>query len=143
MGIGKIIRELREEKGFSQEELAKSVGYKSRSTINKIELDINKPTLDKLIKMAKRLEVDPEILLVTPPSESTLQAWDAKFNPNDQLAEEVKVIEAVSTTYGKKAAQLMNDFNQLNNEGQDKVIEYTEDIVSIEQYQKKEEKNEK
>lgn len=43
----------------------------------------------------------------------------------------------MSTAYGKKATQLMKNFNQLNDDRQDKVIEYTEDIVSIEQCQKK------
>ena len=37
MTIGERIAKYREEKGLSQEELAHLLGYKSRSTINKIE----------------------------------------------------------------------------------------------------------
>ena len=37
MEIGDRIRKKREELGMSQEELAKKIGYRSRSSINKIE----------------------------------------------------------------------------------------------------------
>ena len=37
--IGSRIRNRREELGLSQDELGKRLGYKSRSSINKIELD--------------------------------------------------------------------------------------------------------
>ena len=39
MEIGDRIRKKREELGMSQEELAKKIGYRSRSSINKIEND--------------------------------------------------------------------------------------------------------
>ena len=41
VGIGKRIKKRREELRLSQDELAKKVGYTSRSTINKIEKEIN------------------------------------------------------------------------------------------------------
>jgi transcriptional regulator with XRE-family HTH domain len=44
---------------MTQEELAKKVGYKSRSTINKIELDINDVSESKLVKIAKALDCSP------------------------------------------------------------------------------------
>ena len=40
MTIGQRIKVRREELNMSQEELAKRIGYKSRSSINKIELDL-------------------------------------------------------------------------------------------------------
>ena len=40
MTIGQRIRLRREELNMSQDELAKRIGYKSRSSINKIELDL-------------------------------------------------------------------------------------------------------
>lgn len=49
------VRARREELGISQEELAKRMGYKSRSTINKIELGINDVSQSKIVELAKAL----------------------------------------------------------------------------------------
>ena len=40
MNIGQRIKQIRESMGLSQEELAKKLGYKSRSTINNLGLTI-------------------------------------------------------------------------------------------------------
>ncbi len=49
------IRARREELNLSQDELAKRMGYKSRSTINKIELGINDVSQSKIIAFAEAL----------------------------------------------------------------------------------------
>ena len=54
--IGQNIKRMRELKGWSQEQLARMMGYKSKSTINKIEKNINdvsQKTLDKFAKVFK------------------------------------------------------------------------------------------
>lgn len=57
--VASIVKIKRIEKGLSQAELARQVGYKSRSTINKIELGINDIPRSKIDSFAKALEVDP------------------------------------------------------------------------------------
>ena len=57
------IRNRRLELGLSQEELAKRLGYKSRSAINKIELGINDLTQTKIVAFAKALETTPTELM--------------------------------------------------------------------------------
>lgn len=57
--IGKRIRARRIELNMTQEELAKKLGYKSRSTINKIESDINDVSQSKLVKIAEVLGCSP------------------------------------------------------------------------------------
>lgn len=57
------IRLRREELGMSQEDLANKLGYKSRSTINKIELGINDITQSKIASFAKALDVTPAWLM--------------------------------------------------------------------------------
>jgi len=56
--IGRKIRQLREERQMTQDELAKAVGYKSRASINKIELQRDIP-LKKLVPIANALGVSP------------------------------------------------------------------------------------
>ena len=54
--VGQNIKQMREFKGWSQEQLARMMGYKSKSTINKIEKninDVNQTTLDKFAKVFK------------------------------------------------------------------------------------------
>lgn len=55
--IGEKIKEARLQNGWSQEELAKKMGYKSKSTINKIEMGINDVTQSKVVKFSKVLGV--------------------------------------------------------------------------------------
>ena len=48
MTIGQRVKIRREELGMSQEELAKKIGYKSKSSINKIELGFRVLTQSKI-----------------------------------------------------------------------------------------------
>lgn len=61
--IGKKIKQRRLELGLSQEELAKKMGYKSRSTINKIELDKHDINQSKLVRLAKALDCSPSYFI--------------------------------------------------------------------------------
>ncbi len=61
--IGKNIRERRLELKLTQEELAKKLGYKSRSSINKIELGINDISQKQISSFAKALQTTPSYLL--------------------------------------------------------------------------------
>ena len=61
--IGLMIKKRRKELGLTQEELATRLGYKSKSTINKIESGINDITQAKIIQFAKALETTPAHLM--------------------------------------------------------------------------------
>lgn len=63
LNIGQRIRQKRESLGLSQEELAQKLGYKSRSTINKIESGINDITQSKVVKFAQALQTTPAALM--------------------------------------------------------------------------------
>lgn len=63
MTIGQKIKQRREQLGWSQDELASKMGYKSRSTINKIESGINDISQTKIYLFAKALDVNPVWLL--------------------------------------------------------------------------------
>ena len=61
--VGERIREKRESLGMSQEELAKKLGYKSRSSINKIEADARNLTQSKIKSIADALQTTPSYIM--------------------------------------------------------------------------------
>ena len=61
--IGKNVRRLREQRGISQEELAIKIGYKSKSSINKIELGLNDIPQNKIQLLADALYTTPAVLM--------------------------------------------------------------------------------
>ena len=63
MTVGERISNRRKELGITQEELAFRVGYKTKSSINKIELGINDTTPSKLVKIADALFTTPAYLM--------------------------------------------------------------------------------
>ncbi len=66
--IGKKIKDLRKSQKMSQDELAKKIGYLSRSSINKIENAERKLPADKIDLVAEIFKVSP----------SYLMGWDAE-----------------------------------------------------------------
>lgn len=63
MELGDRIRLRREELGLSQDELAQKLGYKSRSSINKIEKGQNDIPQSKVSEFAIALDTTAEYLL--------------------------------------------------------------------------------
>ena len=61
--IGNKIKTRRKELNITQEELAKMTGYTTRSTINKIEQEINDIPLSKVSVFAKALNTTPSYLM--------------------------------------------------------------------------------
>lgn len=61
--LGRQIRRLREQLGMSQEELAKKLGYKSKSSINKVETGSQGLTQSKIMRFAEALQTTPGELL--------------------------------------------------------------------------------
>ena len=61
--VGNNIMAMRKRLGLTQEELAKKMGYKSKSTINKIEMGINDIPQSKIVKFAEVLGTTPAFLM--------------------------------------------------------------------------------
>lgn len=61
--MGTIIKKRREQLGISQEQLANILGYKARSSINKIELNHTDLPQSKIVALAKALSVTPAYLM--------------------------------------------------------------------------------
>lgn len=61
--IGSRIKDKREEMKLTQGELAKMLGYKSKSTVNKIEMGVNDITQSKISAFAEVLNTTPSYLM--------------------------------------------------------------------------------
>ena len=61
--VGENILYMRKRLGMTQEELATRMGYKSKSTINKIEMGINDIPQSKIVKFAEVLGTTPAHLM--------------------------------------------------------------------------------
>ena len=58
----KILRELRQEKGILQNELAQKIGY-SQASVSDWENEVKQPTADTLIAVARFFDVSTDYLL--------------------------------------------------------------------------------
>ena len=72
--VGENILVMRKQLGWTQEDLAKRMGYKSKSTINKIELGINDIPQSKIVQFA-------DVLGTTP---AHLMGWDKEENESPE-----------------------------------------------------------
>lgn len=86
MTVGERIRQKRIELGMTQDELAKKAGYKSRSSINKIELSRDLP-LYKIEKVAKLLDCSPSYLIGWEDIETNAMIDVALTNMENRLKE--------------------------------------------------------
>lgn len=92
MDIYDKIKKLREEKGMSQEELANKLGYKSKTSIHKIEQKLTDLPLSKVVEFAKALHTTPAYLM----------GWaEYKTTYDNSLDEVPSNISNKKTTYEK------------------------------------------
>lgn len=124
MDIGQRIRHRREELNMSQKELARLVGYTSRTTVNKIENGANNLRQNKIVAFAAALDCTPAYLmgweeepaLIDIDTNTFLKAID-KLVPDD----------AVKEWY--QYAEMLVDLN-LDKDEMKKVAEYAKFIKS-------------
>ena len=88
MTIGDRIALRRKQLGLTQFELAQKMGYKSKSSINKIELGITDVAQKNIIKLAEALETDP----------AWLMGWEEKEQPalSEKRQAALELIEKLS-----------------------------------------------
>ena len=95
--IGQKIRKLRQDMGMTQEELAHKMGYKSKSTINKIEHDVHDVNQTTLIKFSQVLGVEPNYFIEDIEHDATpdIMQWVKRLLalPPDALDNAIKYIE--------------------------------------------------
>jgi transcriptional regulator with XRE-family HTH domain len=128
--IGTIIRRRRIELGLSQEELAERCGFKSKSSINKMESGVQGLPQSKIIAVAKALETTPGYILGWEGVEENQQqeyytdeataqiAEDMATNPNlrmlydvqrDMDPEDLQAMYSMAMALKRKAERLDSD----------------------------------
>lgn len=108
--IGERIRKRREQLGMSQEDLAHKIGYKSKSSINKIELDVQQLRQSKIKQIAQALETTTDYVMGwdEPPS-------DAK-NPRTRTATVINVLGHVAAGIPIEAITDIVDTEEISEE---------------------------
>lgn len=114
MSLGQNIRLRRESLGMTQDDLAKILGYKNRSTIAKIENSTNDLTQSKIAAIAKALQTTPSSLIdwEIPPSKP-----EGHFEVS---AEEIALVEKFRCLDERGKAAVLNtldhEYNSLPGE---------------------------
>ena len=86
MKSSEIIKAIREAKGMSQNDLAIKAGYKTRSSITKIEKGTSDPSQKALRRIAHALNVSPAVLLGT----------DEETSPSSERGMIIDMIQSAS-----------------------------------------------
>lgn len=103
------IKSRREELGLTQDQLAQKTGYKTKGAISRIEKGERDLSQSQIEIFARALNTTPSFLM----------GWDDNSE---------------SLTINQET--IIKTFNQLNNEGQQKAISYTQDLVDSGKYTK-------
>lgn len=125
MEIGHRIKKRREELGMSQEELAVKVGYKSRSSINKIEVDGRGLPQSKIMAFAKALDTTPAYLMGWESTEEML------YHEHMFEYERGNVLENMGSAFSEFEVNHMKTFSSLTNSNKKKASMYTENLLNM------------
>lgn len=128
MHTGTKIKELRNSKGWTQEELGEKLGVK-KAAIQKYEKgEIVNLKLATIKKLCEIFQIPPDQLIFPEADE-----MDKKYN-SKELRFEVKLIEDIETMYGMEALEMFHGFTKLNDKGKTKALDMVDDLVSLEKY---------
>ena len=113
----KRIKSRREELGMSQDELAKKIGYRSRSSVNKIEKGENDIPQSKIVAFAAALNTTPEYLM----------GWDSEESFS---AEEFELINGYRKLSDSSKQIITAMIRQLNFERDSKNLSESENYLA-------------
>lgn len=94
--IGNRIHTLRKQQNITQEELAAKMGYKSKSSINKIELGINDIPQSKIVQFAHALSTTPAFLMGWEEKDAPETSRDERLNILYELTKELSEDELIA-----------------------------------------------
>lgn len=126
MTMGQRIYELRVQHNMSMDDLGKHLGV-GRSAIFKYEKgQVENLPRSTIEKMAILFGVSPSYLMC-------FDEWDEN---SEALSDEVVLIERIQAKWGKGAISLMQHFSEMNEEGQQMILDVAESLNLLEKFQK-------
>lgn len=132
MNIAEKLRFYRKEKYLTQKKLAELSNI-APITLQQYELGKRTPKIDNLQKIANALEVDINCLLEDTESPLIRAINDSESDsPLFDAVKQRKLTESVE--FAPIDVELIKLFHQLNEKGQEKVIEYTSDLSDNQNY---------
>ena len=129
-----VLVRLRKQAGLSQQELADKLGV-SRSRIGMYETGKREPDLDDLQKIASALGTTSGVLL----GEANLAELIAAETGNKVLMNTFEQMRAGNPddpylTFPQEEQRLLDLYRALNEEGQEKLVDYADDLVTSGKY---------
>ena len=121
MTFGERIRDLRKQRGMTQEDIGKILGIQ-RAGVQKYENDtVSNISTSVVDKLAEAFEVSPSYLI----------GWSSR---EATLSKEVKMFQTATELYGKHVTEIIHIYSTLNEVGQRKILDYAYDLSEIRQY---------
>lgn len=130
--IGKRIRTRREELGMTQEELALKLGYKSKTTIAKIENGTNDIVQSKVIEFAQVLETTPAYLMGWIKYDESCSGKES----SDEKA--IKLAQNFLNFHGE-TKKLIENYEQLSDINKQKVVDYSDSLLKVQKIEEEQE----
>ena len=135
MTFASNLRQLRKERGMSQDELAEKLGYKSFTTIQKWESGVSEPSMEKVKAIADIFGVTIEQLV------------NGSVEPQERFTGSSKSLTLVPPAKSASAPQhapdlppdeqrLLDIYRGLNPDGKTALLEYADLISSSDKYKK-------
>ena len=125
--IGERIKEARQERGLSQEELAQIINS-TKSAISRYESGKRQPRIEQLKSIASALDVDVNWLMNGYTLEQRYQVWKEKVSRRFEEADAWK----------KGKDRLNVAFDSLNNSGQQEAVKRVEELTEVPRYRRQE-----
>ena len=110
--FGRNVRKIRELRGMSQEELAHKMGFKSRSSINKIEIGRSSIPVEKISQLALILRVSPLDFIQD-------ESEDLKLTTLPDYGYEQK-----NDNVKESKPEVLLEFNKLSEKNQEQALSY-------------------
>lgn len=141
--IGERIRDRRKELKMTQDELAQLLGYKSRTSVNKIEKNVLKLQIDKVTKIAQALKTTPDYILGR--EEKPKEKQPLKFTVSNEARENLyKLIDSLSErlalTDTKIYEAVLEVMAELDEKQQGQLLGYAEALKDSSSYREHVEK---